>query len=476
MHRPSPASRSDRAFAPRLEPLESRDLPTNILFFGNSYTNFAPTSRVDQLVAEIATVAGRPAPYINGRIVGGATLADHVNAVNPALIQSLLPAGEQWDFVVIQGQSVEPTATLGNPGAFRQNALQLFEIVQSTSPGVKAVLYETWARGPLHSFYNSVYTSPAQMQAELRDGYTAALSDIRTANEFCSAEVAQAGDAWEIYGFNNLYAPDQEHPNNRGGLLAALTIYTQIYQDDVADIPSFSALGLLAPRGLTETDWAQLTFVSDQATRVVDLTQFRQYVANAYLDTLGRTADEGGLSYWTSQLSRHAFDRQTFSSLLAASPESQQRQVREAYQTLLGRDADPFGLGAWQQFLSSGGSASVLRVALMSSDEYFVRAGGTNNTFLNRLYLDALGRALDAGGAAFWNGLLQSGLGRDQVAAFVGFSSEACQFRVQTLYLRFLGRTADAASLLAWCNFLQAGGTESAIPAVLVAADEYYCA
>jgi len=78
------------------------------------------------------------------------------------------------------------------------------------------------------------------------------------------------------------------------------------------------------------------------------------------------------------------------------SAEYRSDRLQELYQQLLHHDADPTGLNFFMAFLDRGGTTEEVAAAIAGSPEYFqVRGGGTNTGFLNALYQDALGRALD---------------------------------------------------------------------------------
>lgn len=240
----------------------------NILFYGNSYTNVytanAPRS-VPDLVQEIATAAGQATPNTVNAAVNAQDFAWHL-AYNTAVIGNALGAGEQWDVVVMQNYSTRPTVSVpnGNLTQHRANAVGLYQQVAAHSPGVKPVLYETWARGLGNSVLNYFSGGQSQMQQELRDGYNLAAADIDTAAGSAIAEVAPVGDAWENANYDNLHSSDRSHPNQRGRMLTALVIYSTIYDDGTNDLFLSGALdATLASMSLSAADGEFLTQISD---------------------------------------------------------------------------------------------------------------------------------------------------------------------------------------------------------------------
>ena len=244
--------------------------PQTILFYGNSFTN--GSGGVPFIVRGIAAAAGRPTPNVENAAVDGQTLGYHRTS-NTAVIANPLdfaePAGFKWDAVVMQGYSTESTH-IGDVAKFRADAVGLYNNVKAHSPAVRPVLFETWARSPGHSFYPATFPNAAAMQAEVRTAYAQARGDVAAAvPPGTPARVAPVGDAFENAGWSNLYASDLYHANNRGSLLAALVLYSTLYQDDTADIdlaPVLQSLGLPASAG------PELAAVADATTSVPEPT------------------------------------------------------------------------------------------------------------------------------------------------------------------------------------------------------------
>lgn len=215
--------------------------PKTILFYGNSFTLGVGSSEaesyggVPEVVKQLALAAGYPAPRIENAAASGQTLAWHL-ANNTGSITDPADFAEvpdfQWDAVVIQEYSTNPTH-IGDPIGFRSNALTLFGLVRNHSAGAQAVLFETWARGPGHSYYTGGTPlfpgGPSQMQQELRDNYELARQDLVGAYGAVSAIVASVGDAWEATGWDNLHATDIYHANTRGTYLTGLVIFGTVY-------------------------------------------------------------------------------------------------------------------------------------------------------------------------------------------------------------------------------------------------------
>lgn len=239
--------------------------PINILWYGNSFTNGLGSSRpVPAIFRDIAIAAGHPAPYGVNRSSNGQSLQWHLTN-NTSAINSQIAAGQNWDYVVLQDFSTMPTH-IGDLSQHLSSSLGLYQAVAARSPDVTPVLYQTWARGPGHSFYTGGAPSfpggPAQMQQEVRDGYLASQANINASAGAGTALVAPVGDAFEEMNFSlNLYSSDIYHAQNRGTLLATLVLYGTIYGDTTtSDIP---LAAILTNLGISTSDGAALTAAAD---------------------------------------------------------------------------------------------------------------------------------------------------------------------------------------------------------------------
>jgi len=247
----------------------------NLLFYGNSFTYYSWGYGVPELVGQIATEAGHPTPFIKQALVGGSTMTHH--ATDPgqvAVISTALPAGQTWDHVIMQGRAPEATTSLGfNPTQFRADAVAITGNVRAHSPNAGAVMYQTWAAAWGHYYYNAPppWYVPLDMHNEVRTNYRLAADDINVAHGAGTGRNAPAGDAIAFLEFDpSWYESDKEHPSPTMILLAAMTIYTTIYDGTICEItpdwsPGSQLQTLLAPKGLGPTDWDFLAGLSDRA-------------------------------------------------------------------------------------------------------------------------------------------------------------------------------------------------------------------
>jgi autotransporter-associated beta strand protein len=184
-------------------------------------------------------------------------------------------------------------------------------------------------------------------------------------------------------------------------------------------------------------------------------TPNQRFVTQVYHDLLGRAPDPGGLSHFSSLLDMNQATRSQVAELIQSSQEGRTQQVQTLFQMFLGRQADAVGLDLSTRWLGMGGSFFQLQSAIVSSQEYFQRAGGTNNGYLTTVYRDALGRSIDSVGQSLGSQALAGGASRANVADAVFTSQEGFQHLVQSFYSQFLHRTAEPSALNASTTALQ---------------------
>ena len=97
-----------------------------------------------------------------------------------------------------------------------------------------------------------------------------------------------------------------------------------------------------------------------------------------------------------------------------------------------------------------------------------------NRTFVQHLYQDLFGRAVDPGALARLVTTLGQGASRESTVQGVIGSDEYATLRLQDLYTRLLHRPVDPQARNSMLAFLRSGGTEEQVIAVVAASDEYF--
>jgi hypothetical protein len=156
------------------------------------------------------------------------------------------------------------------------------------------------------------------------------------------------------------------------------------------------------------------------------------FVDLVYANVLDRSADADGRAYWIGRL-QQGVSRGEVMIGFAESPEyvtrtgtaaagdSGEARITRLYRAFFLRQPDGAGLQYWSGQARSGVPLQAIAAAFAASAEFEGRYGSLSNTaFVQLVYDNVLGRTADAGGLAYWTGLLASGADRGSV--MIGFS------------------------------------------------------
>lgn len=211
----------------------------SVLFIGNSYTyvNDLPTMflNVTQSLGDNA--------LIDSKSNGGYTFQNHLSdPLTHTKIQS-----QAWDYVVIQGQSQEPSFPYDQVNL---NTLppevQLADSVYANNYCSQVMYFMTWGRQVGDPQWDSINTFD-KMNVRLRNAY------LRISDS-AEASVSPVGVAWKYVRDNyptiNLYSGDGSHPSVEGSYLAACTFYASLFRK--------SPVGATYTAGLNATIAGQL--------------------------------------------------------------------------------------------------------------------------------------------------------------------------------------------------------------------------
>jgi virginiamycin B lyase len=99
--------------------------------------------------------------------------------------------------------------------------------------------------------------------------------------------------------------------------------------------------------------------------------------------------------------------------------------------------------------------------------------GTQNQRWLAHVYLDLLGRGMDAAGLSNWSGLLDNGMSPFQVVQKIESSPEYRMREVEGLYQRFLGRAADPQGLGLYMAYLATGRNIGGLEAFFLSSKEF---
>lgn len=209
--------------------------------------------------------------------------------------------------------------------------------------------------------------------------------------------------------------------------------------------------------------------------------QDQVFVQHLYEDLLGRNPVGSDDQPWLSLLASGT-SQATVAKAILDSPEHLHVLVNSMYQKLLGRTAETQGLDFWTNQLMHGSDESTVRARIAASDEFFNRAGGTNDGFLAALYQDLLGRGGDAPSVALWQSQLAGGATRNDIAQGFVKSSEfhgllvndpPSSAPVAGWYQTYFHRAADQAGASFFAAQLDHGTSLENVQLEMLASDEY---
>ena len=138
------------------------------------------------------------------------------------------------------------------------------------------------------------------------------------------------------------------------------------------------------------------------------------------------------------------------------------------------RPVEASGLAYWkQQYINNGGPELVI-AGMISSPEFFQSAGGTNQSYIEQLYVRLLGRNADSDGLAYWTNLLNTNqLNRAGVVLRFQYSDENRKVLINEWTQLYLNRAATDAELAQYLSQMKAGASQRQIQASLIDSLEY---
>jgi Domain of unknown function (DUF4214) len=215
-------------------------------------------------------------------------------------------------------------------------------------------------------------------------------------------------------------------------------------------------------------------FSGTVATYTSTTTANQRFLAQAYLDLLGRSVGPAELATFGAFLGNGGTRTQVAHALLAGD-EYRSGLVGTIYLTFLRRGASPAEVAAGVAFLNAGATDEQLKSFVLGSGEYLATQGaGTVAGFLSALYRDVLARRIDAAAESAFTQALAGGMTRADVALAVLTSVEAREDLVRALYAELLHRSASALEVQGGVDLLANGGHDEDVIEALVGSDEYF--
>ncbi|MBI1836652.1 MAG: PKD domain-containing protein [Flavobacteriia bacterium] len=191
----------------------------SVLFIGNSYTY---VNDLPGTLSNLTTSLGDEITY-DSQAIGGASFQTHAGLASTyTKIHS-----QPWDFVVLQGQSQEPSFPYDQVNTSTiPYAIQLADSVYANKFCSEVMLYMTWGREVGDPQWDSINTFD-KMNGRLRDAYIRIMDSVQGC-------MSAGGSAWKYvrdhYPTINLYSSDGSHPSVEGTYLIACTFYASLFR------------------------------------------------------------------------------------------------------------------------------------------------------------------------------------------------------------------------------------------------------
>ena len=138
---------------------------------------------------------------------------------------------------------------------------------------------------------------------------------------------------------------------------------------------------------------------------------------------------------------------------MLASQVGRNAAAADLFKQAFGRTIDASGQAYWSNQLKTIPRPEMLS-RLTGSDEYYRKAGGTTERFVDAAYLTVLGRQPDAAGRSHWVARLDQGVPVATIARTLVASTEYRRLQVDAAYTELLGRKPDDAGSAYWTNKL----------------------
>ncbi|HVX15996.1 MAG TPA: GDSL-type esterase/lipase family protein [Pirellulales bacterium] len=132
------------------------------------------------------------------------------------------------------------------------------------------------------------------------------------------------------------------------------------------------------------------------------------FVQAVYQDVLGRPVDPVSLAWGVGEINA-GVPRATFADQVIVSNEAFRDFITATYQHFLGRTADEISLQYWLQQMRAGMTNQQIEATLLGSDEFYLRAGGTQSDWVQAAYQTVLGRAAESSAVTWVESQLAAG-------------------------------------------------------------------
>ena len=218
------------------------------------------------------------------------------------------------------------------------------------------------------------------------------------------------------------------------------------------------------------TDWFGSTISGLDTKDAISL------IYSLYQDILLRAPDEGGVNTWRGYLIGQGWPTLTVANAILYSDEYYLQRIDAAYREVLGREPDQIGRADWLQRMQSRQvSVDEIRLNFTRSMEYYMAAGGTDETYVGVLFQTMLKRPASQGDIDYWAARARA-YGGGYVVSSIWNSYESGTIRLNVVYQNYLHRDVDSNGVSSWVPLITSQGDQAARSALVGSLEYLYMA
>jgi lysophospholipase L1-like esterase len=159
---------------------------------------------------------------------------------------------------------------------------------------------------------------------------------------------------------------------------------------------------------------------------------------------------------------------------MTSSAEASAQFIESVYEQFLGRGADAAGITYWLAQMQGGVRNEAIEAAFLSSDEFYTRAGGTTDGWMQAAYRTVLGRGAEAEAVRWAQSKIDSGTSLNDLATAIVMSAEG-ETRIVNRDLTRFQSSIDPAIVSGLAAELSKGQvTQQQVAADLLSTSEYF--
>lgn len=216
-----------------------------------------------------------------------------------------------------------------------------------------------------------------------------------------------------------------------------------------------------------------VTVVDSEVQVILPTSDVEAFVAQAFVDFLGRNPAQSRLYFWTQRIQGGAPRTELLNGLVGGD-EYRGLVVDKVFLDLINRKPTTTERSKWITELRAGGLAEARLVAFVGGSNAFkALAGGTTGGYVDRIHQELLGRNPTAPRRAFWINEINSGTPRSELAYVMYQSKESRDRRIRALYAKLLDRAPAPGPLKARAEVLRSK-PDGTVAVSLAASNEYF--